>query len=60
MDGILLSVLKLSAFQTGLMPMPMTVGMMLASFIAPKMAMKTGHSRNISDCKKVLFLIHDL
>ena len=39
----LLSVLKLSAFQTGLMLMPMTVGMMLASFIAPKMAMKTGH-----------------
>lgn len=39
----LLSVLKLSAFQTGLMLMPMTVGMMLASYIAPKMAMKTGH-----------------
>ena len=39
----LLSVLKLSALQTGLMLMPMTVGMMLASFIAPKMAMKTGH-----------------
>ena len=39
----LLSVLKLSAFQTGLMLMPMTVGMMLASFIAPKMAMKAGH-----------------
>ena len=39
----LLSVLKLSAFETGLMLMPMTVGMMLASFIAPKMAMKIGH-----------------
>ena len=39
----LLSVLKLSAFQTGLMLMPMTVGMMLASFIAPKMSTKTGH-----------------
>ena len=39
----LLSVLKLSAFQTGLMLMPMTVGMMLASFIAPKMAVKIGH-----------------
>ena len=39
----LLSVLKLTAFQTGLMLMPMTVGMMLASFAAPKMAMKIGH-----------------
>ena len=39
----LLSVLKLSAFETGLMLMPMTVGMMLVSFIAPKMAMKIGH-----------------
>ena len=39
----LLSVLKLSAFQTGLMLMPMTVGMMMASFIAPKMAMKASH-----------------
>lgn len=39
----LLSVLKLSAFETGLMLMPMTVGMMLASFIAPKMAMRIGH-----------------
>ena len=39
----LLSVLKLSAFETGLMLMPMTAGMMSASFIAPKMAMKIGH-----------------
>ena len=39
----LLSVLKLSAFETGLMLMPMTVGMMSASFLAPKMAMKIGH-----------------
>lgn len=39
----LLSVLKLSAFKTGLMLMPMTVGMLLASFIAPKMASKIGH-----------------
>lgn len=39
----LLSVLKLSAFETGLMLMPMTFGMMSASFAAPKMAMKTGH-----------------
>ena len=39
----LLSVLKLSALQTGLMLMPMTVGMMMASFIAPKMAMKASH-----------------
>ena len=39
----LLSVLKLSAFETGLMLMPMTVGMMSVSFIAPKMAMKIGH-----------------
>ena len=29
--------------QTGLMLMTMTVGMMLASFIAPKMAIKTSH-----------------
>ena len=39
----LLSVLKLSAFETGLILLPMTVGMMLVSFIAPKMAMKIGH-----------------
>ncbi len=39
----LLSVLKLSAFETGLILIPMTVGMMTASFAAPKMAMKTGH-----------------
>ena len=39
----LLSVLKLSAFETGLMLMPMTAGMMSVSFIAPKMAMKIGH-----------------
>jgi len=39
----LLSVLKLSAFKTGLMLMPMTVGMLLVSFIAPKTAMKIGH-----------------
>ena len=39
----LLSVLKLSAFETGLILMPMTVGMMSASFIAPKMTMKIGH-----------------
>ena len=39
----LLSVLKLSAFETGLMLMPMTVGMMVVSFIAPKMAMRIGH-----------------
>ena len=39
----LLSVLKLSAFETGLMLIPMTVGMMTASFAAPKIAMKIGH-----------------
>ena len=39
----LLSVLKLSAFDTGLILLPMTFGMMLASFAAPKMAMKIGH-----------------
>ena len=39
----LLSVLKLSAFKTGLMLMPMTVGMLLVSLIAPRMAMKIGH-----------------
>ena len=44
----LLSVLKLSAFETGLMLLPMTVGMMLASFVAPKMAMKIGHKYTMS------------
>lgn len=39
----LLSILKLSAFETGLMLIPMTVGMMSASFAAPRMAMKIGH-----------------
>ena len=39
----LLSVLKLSAFKTGLMIMPMTVGMLLVSLMAPKMAVKIGH-----------------
>ena len=39
----LLSVLKLSAFDTGLMLMPMTVGMLLVSLIAPKIAMNIGH-----------------
>ncbi|MBQ6326596.1 MAG: MFS transporter [Clostridia bacterium] len=39
----LLSVLKLSAFETGLMLMPMTVGMLLVSLIAPKIAMSIGH-----------------
>ena len=39
----LLSILKLSAFETGLMLIPMTVGMMIASFVAPKMAMMIGH-----------------
>ena len=43
----LLSVLKLSAFKTGLMLMPMTIGMLLVSLIAPKMAVKIGHRYSI-------------
>ena len=43
----LLSVLKLSAFETGLMLMPMTVGMLLVSLIAPRIAMKIGHRYGI-------------
>ncbi len=39
----LLSVLKLSAFETGLILMPMTIGMLSVSLAAPKMAMKIGH-----------------
>ena len=44
----LLSVLKMTAFETCLMLMPMTVGMMLVSFIAPKMAMKIGHKHTMT------------
>ena len=39
----LLSVLKLTAFETGLTLVPMTVGMMAASIVAPKLAVKIGH-----------------
>ena len=40
----LLSVLKLTAFETGLtLVVPMTVGMMAASLVAPKLAVKIGH-----------------
>ena len=39
----LLSVLKLTAFETGLTLVPMTVGMMAASLVAPKLAVKIGH-----------------
>ena len=39
----LLSVLKLTAFETGLTLVPMTVGMMAASLAAPRLAVKIGH-----------------
>ena len=39
----LLSVLKMTAFETGLTLVPMTMGMMAASIVAPKLAAKIGH-----------------
>ena len=41
------SILKLSAFATGLAVLPLTVGLLLSSILAPKLAIKTSHKKII-------------